>query len=58
MATTGEPGNEPEKSDPVAILRELRESGQGLDPSEAEAYLAQVYEDRGHLRSHTDEEAT
>ena len=39
---------EPEKLDPVALLRRLHEKGGGLDRDKAEAYLAEVYEDRKH----------
>ena len=38
------------KPDPVAMLRRLHEKGGGLDPQKAEAYLAEVYEDRKHWR--------
>ena len=34
------------KPDPVAMLRRLHEQGGGLDRAQAEAYLAEVYEDR------------
>ena len=37
-------------SDPAAMLRALFASGQGLDPAKAEAYIAEVYEDRKHWR--------
>jgi predicted transcriptional regulator len=36
--------------DPVAMLRQLQEAGQGLDPKKAESYLAQVYADRKRWR--------
>ncbi len=39
------------KPDPVAMLRRLHESGGGLECAKAEAYLAEVYEDRKHWRS-------
>ena len=38
--------HEAQKPDPVAMLRELHDSGQGLDSTAVEAYLAQVYEKR------------
>ncbi|MCX6879822.1 MAG: hypothetical protein NTW21_39360 [Verrucomicrobia bacterium] len=38
------------KPDPVAMLRRLHETGGGLDRDQAEAYLAEVYEDRKHWR--------
>lgn len=34
--------------DPVAMLRRLHDSGGGLDPAAAEAYLEEVAEDRKH----------
>ena len=37
--------------DPIAALRRLHEKGGGLDPAEAEAYLAEVYEDRKRWRN-------
>ncbi|MEO8353545.1 MAG: ribbon-helix-helix protein, CopG family [Chthoniobacteraceae bacterium] len=40
----------PEKPDPVAMLRRLHERGGGLDRAKADAYLAEVYEDRKHWR--------
>jgi hypothetical protein len=43
-------GSEPKKPDPVRMLRELQESGQALDPTLAESYLAEVYEDRKRWR--------
>ena len=39
-----------QKPNPVEMLRELHNSGQSLDPEKAEAYLAQVYQDRKHWR--------
>jgi hypothetical protein len=39
-----------QKPNPVEMLRQLHDSGQSLDPEKAEAYLAQVYEDRKHWR--------
>lgn len=39
-----------QKPNPVAMLRELFASGQGLDPGKAGAYIAEVYEDRKHWR--------
>jgi predicted transcriptional regulator len=42
---------ESQKSDPVALLQRLHEEGGGLDPKKADAYLAEVYEDRKHWRS-------
>ena len=41
---------ESRKTDPIAMLRRLHEKGGGLDPAKAEAYLAEVYEDRKHWR--------
>ena len=41
---------EPQSTDPVAILRQLLATGQGLDPKKAESYLAQVYADRKRWR--------
>ena len=41
---------EPQTTDPVAMLRQLLEAGQGLDPKKAESYLAQVYADRKRWR--------
>jgi hypothetical protein len=32
------------------MLRQLHDSGQSLEPEKAEAYLAQVYEDRKHWK--------
>jgi predicted transcriptional regulator len=40
----------PAKPDPIAMLRELHASGRGLDRAKAEAYLAEVREDRRHWR--------
>lgn len=37
---------ESRKPDAVALLRRLHEKGGGLDRGKAEAYLAEVYEDR------------
>jgi hypothetical protein len=44
--TRAEAEHDVQKPDPVAMLRELHDSGQGLDSTTAEAYLTQVYEDR------------
>ncbi len=41
---------EPQNPDPVTRLRELHEKGGGLDLKLADAYLAEVYEDRKHWR--------
>jgi len=41
---------ESEKPDPIALLRRLHEMGGGLDRKKADAYLAEVYEDRKHWR--------
>jgi len=41
---------EPTRPDPVAMLRRLHETGGGLDRATAEAYIAEVYEDRKHWR--------
>jgi predicted transcriptional regulator len=41
---------EVQKPDPIALLRRLHENGGGLDRKKAEAYLAEVYEDRKHWR--------
>jgi hypothetical protein len=38
------------KPDPIALLRQLHEKGGGLDRGQAEAYLADVYEERKHWR--------
>jgi hypothetical protein len=40
-----------QKPKPVEMLRQLHDSGQSLDPEKAEAYLAQIYEDRKLLSS-------
>jgi len=40
----------PERPDPVAMLQALFASGGGLDPEKADAYIAEVYEDRKHWR--------
>jgi len=45
-----EKASAPEKSDPVALLRELFSTGGGLDPMKADAYIVEVYEDRKHWR--------
>ncbi len=37
--------------DPVAMLQGLQNSGQGLDPEKAQAYMAEVREDRGRWRA-------
>ena len=39
-----------QKPDPIALLRQLHEKGGGLDRKKADAYLAEVYEDRKHWR--------
>jgi predicted transcriptional regulator len=39
------------RSDPVSMLRELQESGEAIDPKEADSYLSQVYTDRKRWRS-------
>jgi hypothetical protein len=39
------------RCDPVAMLRELQESGEAIDPKEANSYLSQVYTDRKRWRS-------
>ena len=39
------------KSDAAGLLRRLHESGAGLDPVKADAYLTKVYEDRKRWRS-------
>ena len=41
---------QPDIADPVAALRQLQESGQGLDAKKGEPYLAQVYADRKRWR--------
>jgi predicted transcriptional regulator len=41
---------ESQKPDPIALLRRLHEKGAGLDRKKADAYLAEVYEDRKHWR--------
>lgn len=41
----------PIRPDPVAMLRELHASGGGLERHKAEAYLAEVYEDRENWRA-------
>ena len=38
------------KPDAVALLKQLHEEEGGLDPKQAEAYLAQIYTDRKHWR--------
>lgn len=40
----------PELPDPAAMLQELFAKGGGLDPAKADAYIAEVYEDRKHWR--------
>jgi hypothetical protein len=35
---------------PAALLRQLHQKGGGLDRGEAEAYLAEVHQDRKHWR--------
>ena len=42
--------DKPQKPDPVALLRQLHEQGEGLNPAKAEAYLAEVREDRKRWR--------
>ena len=42
--------SESQKPDPIAMLRCLHEQGGGLDRAKADAYLAEVYEDRKHWR--------
>jgi len=37
-------------ADPIALLKQLHDSNQGLDPVAAVAYLAEVREDRAHWR--------
>mgnify|MGYP001599399112 CR=1 FL=1 len=39
-----------EKPDPIAMLKALHASGQGLSREKADAYIAEVYEDRKHWR--------
>jgi len=46
QAEVGETAGKP---DPVALLRAYHAKG-GLDPAKAEAYLAEVYEDRKRWR--------
>ncbi len=41
----------PPKPDPVAMLRQLHDSGSGLSPKTAQAYLAEVRKDRREWRS-------
>ncbi len=36
--------------DPVTLLKQLHDSDQGLDPTVADAYLAEIHEDRAHWR--------
>ena len=36
------------RPDPLAMLRDLHRQGRGLDPETADAYLAEVREDRGN----------
>ena len=38
------------KPDPAAMLRAFHARGGGMDREKAEAYLAEVYEDRKHWR--------
>ena len=38
------------KPDPIAMLRRLHEKGGGLDRAKANAYLAEVRDDRKHWR--------
>jgi hypothetical protein len=38
------------KPDPVAMLKALHAGGDGLSRAKADAYLAEVYEDRKHWR--------
>lgn len=39
-------------TDPVALLRQLHDSGNGLSQDSAETYMAKVREDRQQWRSH------
>jgi hypothetical protein len=39
-------------NDPIAALRELHDSGQGVDPQQAQAYMTEVREDRKHWSGH------
>ena len=39
------------RSDPVSMLRELQESGEDIDPKEADSYLSHVYTDRKRWRN-------
>ena len=41
---------ESKRPDPIAMLRRLHDEGGGLDPAKAEAYLAEVYEERKRWR--------
>jgi hypothetical protein len=54
MSAKEETQNEEQKPDPVAMLQELHDLGQRLDPTQAEAYLTQVYEDRKLWRGERD----
>jgi len=38
------------RRDPLAMLRDLHQQGRGFDPETADAYLAEVREDRGNWR--------
>ena len=40
----------PPKNDPIAALRELHDAGNGLDPQAAQAYMAEVSDDRRQWR--------
>jgi len=41
----------PTRPDPVAMLKELHDSGQSLDPKKARAYLLEVREERRRWRT-------
>lgn len=41
----------PTRPDPVAMLQELHDTGQGLDPRKARAYLTEVREERRRWRT-------
>jgi Arc/MetJ-type ribon-helix-helix transcriptional regulator len=45
-----EKADAPARPNPVEMLRQLHERGGGLDPAKADAYLAEVYEDRKRWR--------
>ena len=42
--------SQPQKPDAIALLRRLHETGGGLDRKKADAYLADVYENRKRWR--------